>query len=142
MLVDKWMILRTKIVPTIRPHKNISTTRVIGGFVRTRQVSNTVPVTRRLDFKQALSTLQQFERRRRSSKKPTMGTKFFFFVGKVLGGLLIFESPWRCTAGKTHRRFLEYRCVTRVFRSLDRFHTIPSVRRKTSRRIYVVWVEI
>ena len=50
--------------------------------------SNTVPVERRSDFKQALSTLQELkEKRRRSftnvhelSQKSTMGTEFFFFM--------------------------------------------------------------
>ena len=51
-----------------------------------------MPVQRRSDFKQALSTLEQLKERRRSSTKPTMGTKFFFFfggAGKDHGGLLI-----------------------------------------------------
>ena len=38
MFVDKWMIMRTKIILTMWHHKNISITKVIGGFVRTRQV--------------------------------------------------------------------------------------------------------
>ena len=38
MLVDKWMYLRTKIIPTISPHKNITITGVIGDFDRARQV--------------------------------------------------------------------------------------------------------
>ena len=43
--------------------------------------SNTMPVQRRSEFKQALSTLQQLKtKRRRSSQKSTMGTEFFFFV--------------------------------------------------------------
>ena len=43
--------------------------------------SDTLPIRRRSDFKQALSTLQQLKKRkRRRSTKPTMGTKFFFFM--------------------------------------------------------------
>ena len=38
IFVAKWMILRTKITPTISPKKKLTITRVIGGFVRTRLV--------------------------------------------------------------------------------------------------------
>ena len=41
-----------------------------------------------------------------------------------------------------HPWLLEYRWVSRLVRSLDRFHTIYSIGRKTSRRTYVVLVEI
>ena len=47
-----------------------------------------------------------------------------------------------CQARETHRWLLEYRWVSRLVRSLDRFHTIYSFGRKTSRRIYVVRGEI
>ena len=53
-----------------------------------KQGSNTVPVTHRPDFKQALSTLQQLKQKNRRSltsahllsRKSTMGTDFFFLV--------------------------------------------------------------
>ena len=53
--------------------------------------SNTVPVKHRLDFKQALSIMQQLKQKRRRSttnvhelsQKSTMGTEFFFFMVKV-----------------------------------------------------------
>ena len=48
---------------------------------------------------------------------------------------------WR-QAWEAHRWLLEYRWVSRLVRSLDRFHTIYSIGRKTSRRIYVVRGEI
>ena len=38
IFVAKWMILRTKITPTIWLHKKLTLTDVIGGFVRTRLV--------------------------------------------------------------------------------------------------------
>ena len=38
MFVDKWMILRTKIMPFRWHHKNITITRVIGDWLQTRQV--------------------------------------------------------------------------------------------------------
>ena len=80
MLVDKWMILRTKIVPTIWPYKNISFARVIGGFVRTRQVSNAVSVTRRPDFKQALSTLQQLKEKEEAQRNQRWAQSSVFMV--------------------------------------------------------------
>ena len=61
MLVDKWMRLRTKIILTTWPLQYIIITRVIGGFVRTRQVP-ILCLEHRSDFKQAVSTLQQFQR--------------------------------------------------------------------------------
>ena len=38
MFVDNGMLLQMKIIPTIWPHKNITITKVIGGFIQTRQV--------------------------------------------------------------------------------------------------------
>ena len=43
---------------------------------------------------------------------------------------------------RTHRWLLEYRWVTRLVRSLDKFHTIYFIGRKSSWWIYVVRVEI
>ena len=47
-----------------------------------------------------------------------------------------------CRAWATHRWPLQYQWVKRFVWSLDRFHTIYSTRRKTSKRIYVVRGEI
>ena len=47
-----------------------------------------------------------------------------------------------CQAREAHRWLLEYRWLSRLVWSLDRFHTIYSTRRKSSWRIYVVQVEI
>ena len=47
-----------------------------------------------------------------------------------------------CQARTTHRWLLEYRWVKRFVWFLDRFHSIYSIGRKTSRRIYVVRGEI
>ena len=47
-----------------------------------------------------------------------------------------------CQARETHRWLLEYRWISRLVRSLDRFHTIYSTRRKSSWRIYLVRGEI
>ena len=46
-----------------------------------------------------------------------------------------------CQARKTHRWLLEYRWVKRFAWLLDRFHSVYSIRRKTSRRIFVVQEE-
>ena len=47
-----------------------------------------------------------------------------------------------CPAREAHRWFLEHWWLSRLLWSLDRFHTIYSTRRKSSRRIYMVRVEI
>ena len=47
-----------------------------------------------------------------------------------------------CQAREAHRWLLEYRWVSRLVRSLVRFHTIYSAGRKSSRRIYVVREEM
>ena len=47
-----------------------------------------------------------------------------------------------CQLRKTHRWLLDYRWVKRFVWSVDRFHSIYSIGRETSRRIYVVRVEI
>ena len=49
-----------------------------------------------------------------------------------------FSYEFGCQARKPHRWLLEYRWITRLVRFLDRFHTIYSIGRKTSRRINVV----
>ena len=56
--------------------------------------------------------------------------------------ILNYTYKFGCQARETHRWLLEYRWVSRLVRSLDRFHTIYSIGRKTSWRIYVVRVEI
>ena len=47
-----------------------------------------------------------------------------------------------CQARETHRLLLEYRWVSRLVRSLDRVHSVYSIRSETSRRIFVVREEI
>ena len=42
-----------------------------------------------------------------------------------------------CYARKPHRWLLEYRLIKMFVRSLDRFHSMYSIGRKTSRRIYI-----
>ena len=93
MLVDKWMLLRTKIIPTMRPHKNISITKVIGGFVRTRQVPILCQCSADLTSNKHLSTLQQLKEKKKLNETND-GHKVLLLllhggVGKVLGGLLI-----------------------------------------------------
>ena len=62
MLVDKWMFLRMKIIPTIWLHKN--TLFKSNWWLHSNKTgSDTVPVQRRLDFKQALSTFQQLKQK-------------------------------------------------------------------------------
>ena len=59
--VDKWMILRTKIIPTIWPHKNFLNYQSNWWLRSNKTGSDTMPIRRRSDFKQALSTLQQLK---------------------------------------------------------------------------------
>ena len=47
-----------------------------------------------------------------------------------------------CYARKPHRRLLEHRWVSRLVRSLDRFHTVHFIERTASRRICMIRVEI
>ena len=47
-----------------------------------------------------------------------------------------------CQERETHRWLLEYRWVKRLVWSMDMFHSIYSIGRKTSRRIYVVRVQM
>ena len=53
-----------------------------------------------------------------------------------------YKYEFGCQARETHWWLLEYRWVSRLVRSLDKFHTIYSTGRKSSRRIYVVRGEI
>ena len=53
-----------------------------------------------------------------------------------------YENELGCYARETHRRLLEHWWIKRFVRKMDRFHTIYSIGRKSSRRIYVVRVKI
>ena len=61
MLVDKWMLLRTKIISTILTQQEYYYYKSNLCFRSNKTGSDTVPVQRRSDFKQALSTLQQLK---------------------------------------------------------------------------------
>ena len=53
-----------------------------------------------------------------------------------------YKNEFGCYARKAHRWLLEYRWIKRLVWFLDRFHSIYFIGRKSSRRIYVVQVEI
>ena len=93
MVVDKWMLLRTKIIPTISLHKNITITKVIGGFVRTRQVPILCQYGTDLWLQTSIVYLAAIERRRRKLNETNDGHRVLLLlhggVGKVLDGLLI-----------------------------------------------------
>ena len=50
-----------------------------------------------------------------------------------------YKNEFGCYARTPHRWLLEYRWIKRFVWFLDRFHSVYSNRRKTSRRIFVVW---
>ena len=52
-----------------------------------------------------------------------------------------YSNEFGCQAGEAHRSLLEYRWVQRFVWFLDRFHSVYSFGRETSRRIFVVWWE-
>ena len=81
MFVDNGMLLQMKIIPTIWPHKNITITRVFGGFIQNKTGSNTCASEAQTWLQTSTVYLAAIETgRRRSSTKSTMGTKFFFMV--------------------------------------------------------------
>ena len=57
--VDDEMLLQMKITLIICQKKNTFTTRTIGGFISKKSGSNTLPLRKRSDFKQALERLHQ-----------------------------------------------------------------------------------
>ena len=63
-------------------------------------------------------------------------------VTEVHWRLQNYSPEFGCQARETHRWLLEYRWVKRFVWSMDRFHSIYSIARKTSKRIYVVRGEI
>ena len=95
IFVDKWMILRTKIIPTIWPHKNVSITKVIGGFVRTRQVPILCQCSADLTSnKQCLLCSNWKKKKKKKLNETKDGHRVLLLLlhvggGKVLGGLLI-----------------------------------------------------
>ena len=95
MPVDKWMLLRRKIILTIWPHKNITITRVIGGFVRTRQVPILCQWSADLTFNKHCLPCSNWNRKKKELKEINNGHRVLLLhggVGKVLGGLFSFES--------------------------------------------------
>ena len=64
------------------------------------------------------------------------------YFTKTHGCIQNYSYEFGCQAREAHRRLLEYRWIKRFVWSLDRFHSIYSIGRKTSRRIYVVRGEI
>ena len=102
MFVDKWMLLRTKIIPTIWHHKNISLTiwhhknisitKVIGGLVRTRQVPILCQCSADLISNKHCLPCSNWKKKK-TLNESNDGQKVLLLlhggVGKVLGGLLI-----------------------------------------------------
>ena len=93
MFVDKWMLLRTKIIPTIWPHKNITITKVIGGFVRTRQVPILGQCSADLTSNKHCLPCRNWKRKKKELDEINNGYTVLLLlhggVGKVHGGLFI-----------------------------------------------------
>ena len=86
-------LLRTKIIPTLWPHKNISITKVIGGFVRTRQVPILCQCSADLTSNKHCLPCSNWKEKKKKLIETNDGHKVLLLlhggVGKVLGGLLI-----------------------------------------------------
>ena len=80
IFVDKWMILRTKITPTIWPQKNISTTKVIGGFVRSVDLTSN---------KHCLPCSNWKNKKKLNETNDGHRVLLHGGIGKVLGGPLV-----------------------------------------------------
>ena len=89
------VILRTKIIPHHLTPQEVTITKVIGGFVRTRLVPIPCQSGTDLTSKQALSTLRQLKEKEKKKKKVNEtkdGHKAILRLGgagKEHGGLLI-----------------------------------------------------
>ena len=88
------MLLRTKIILTIWPHKNITITRVNGGFVQTRQVPILCQWSTDLTLNKHCLPCSNWNRKKKELKEINNGHRVLLLllhggVGKVLGGLLI-----------------------------------------------------
>ena len=92
MFVDKWMLLRTKIIPSIWHHKNISITEVIGCFVRTRQVPILCQCSADLTSKKHCLPCSNWKKKKKLNETNDGHRVLLLLhggVGKVLGGLFI-----------------------------------------------------
>ena len=89
IFVDKWMILRMKIALTIWQYKNVST-KVIGGFVRTRQVPILCKFGADLISNKHCLLCSNWKKKKKLNETND-GHKVLLHggVGKVLGELLI-----------------------------------------------------
>ena len=91
MLVDKWMLLRTKIIPTIWHH---------GGWLQTRQVQILCQWEAQIWLDQALSTLQQLkeeEAQRNQRWAQSSSPSSWSWQGSWWTPLILWKSPWRWT---------------------------------------------
>ena len=64
--------------------------------------------------------------------------RIFPYSTEIHWRLQNYKNKFGCCARTPHRWLLEYRWVKRFVWSLDRFHSVHSIRGETSRRIYVV----
>ena len=91
MFVVKWMILRTKIAPTISPQKNITVTKAFGGFVRTKQVPILSQCSVDLTSNKHCSPCGSWKKKKKKLNETNDRHKVLFlfgWAGKDHGGLL------------------------------------------------------
>ena len=123
MLVDKWMLLRTKIIPTIWPHKNISITKVFGGFVRTRQVPILCQCSTDLTSNKHCLPCSNWKKKKKKLNETNDGHKVLLLllhggVGKVLGGLLILlKVTMEMNQVLIEQGDLLYKCLEQFFKA-------------------------
>ena len=103
IFVAKWMILRTKIIPTIWLHKKSTITKVIGGLVRTRLVP--IPCRSGTDMTsnkhclrfQQLKEKEEEARRNQSWAQSSSSSTMVELARFLVDSLFLWKSPWRRT---------------------------------------------
>ena len=102
MFVDNGMLLRTKIMLTFWPHKNITITWVIGGFVRTRQVPMLRQWSTDLTLNKHCLPCSNWNSKKKELKEINKGHRVLLLLHVELArflvdSLFLWKSPWRWT---------------------------------------------
>ena len=97
IFVDKWMILRTKIIPTICHHKNITITKVMGGFVRTRQFPILCQCSADLTSNKHCLRCSHWRRKKNKLNETNDGNKVLLLRRFLVDSSFLWKSPWGWT---------------------------------------------
>ena len=129
MFVDNGMFLQMRIIPTIWHHKNITITKVIGGFVRTRQVPILCQCSADLTLNKHWLLCRNWNKKKKELAEINNGHRVLLLhggVGKVLGGLLV---PMKVTMEMNQvlieQGDLLYKYLEQVFKAW--FSWVPSL---------------